>query len=70
MKWLRKLLSRKIAVSDDGCQIQYAAVINEKWQWFNSKEEMFDFISEYAKVNTIYKVAMFRNEMYNLKPEN
>lgn len=49
------------------CNTQYVAVINDKWQWFNSKQELLTYLEEYSKTNTIYSLSMFRNEMYEVE---
>lgn len=68
MKFLNRLFRRnKLELHDKSCNVQYLAVINDKWQWFSTKEDMFNYISEYSNVNTIFKLAMFRNEMYELE---
>lgn len=44
----------------------YQAMINDKCQWFDNKEQMMSFIEEYEKVNKIYSLSLFRFDMFNL----
>lgn len=44
----------------------YCCIINDNWFRFSQKEAMLDFIEKYSSKNTIYKLSMFRTDMFNL----
>lgn len=67
-----KFLKRSKAVikeKDVAFNVQYCAVVNNNWKWFSTKDEMLKFLVDYSKVNIIYSLTMFRNEMYECKKE-
>lgn len=55
---------KKDDIQYDRCQ--YCCELNHSTSWFDSKQEMLDFIEDYSKKNTIYSLSMFRFDIYNL----
>lgn len=45
---------------------QYCLNLNDKMSWYDSKEEMLNYIEEYSKLNVVYSLSMFRFDIFNL----
>lgn len=68
---MKKFFKKLFGVDSNADTIQfkqtlYCCVINDKMTWYDTKEEMLNFIESYSRNNTIYSLSMFRNDMYNL----
>lgn len=56
--------NKKDVIQFDRCY--YQAMINDKCQWFETKQQMLEYIEEYEKLNKIYSLSLFRFDMFNL----
>lgn len=65
MKKLRDLFRRQSDIVQKDSS-RYGCCLNEKFSWFESKEEMLKYIDSYSKSNTIYSLSMFRTDVFNL----
>lgn len=46
---------------------QFEAIVNGDMRLFNSRKEMFSFIEEYSKLNTIYSLSMFKVQLFEIE---
>lgn len=63
---IKNLFGKKEPDVVEFAESHYCAVINDKMQWFDTKEAMLQAIEAYSKVNTIFSLSMFRYDMFNL----
>lgn len=65
MKKLRELFRRKEDVVQFDSR-KYGCCLNDRFSWFETKDEMMKFIDSYSKSNTIFSLSMFRTDVFNL----
>lgn len=66
---LKRLLKKhnQTKLIESNCEVQFCAVINDRFTWFNSQKEMLDYIEEFGNENIIHKLTMFKHQIYQLK---
>lgn len=65
LKRLRRK-QRKNNLSEEPCEVQYCAVINDRFTWHKSLDDMLSFVDEFGKNNIIHKLSMFKHQIYSL----
>lgn len=58
---------KQVNLKEGLAAVQYLAIVNDKWQWFDSRESLLKYIEEYSKNNVIFSLNMQRIEVYSLE---
>lgn len=68
MTMLKLLLKKRNPkqLQESNCEVQYCAVINDRFTWFNTQQEMLEFVEKFGKENIIHKITLFKHQIYQL----